>query len=93
MVMPFSLGDNGEGQVGAHVRLNVPKFAILGEAMTEMGQKSSFLLGCHLGLKIGGWGMASMRERPPFLIENGLQCHTDTEHPASLCPQRLGCRL
>lgn len=60
--MPFSLGDNGEGQVSAHPRLNVPKFAILGEAMAEMGQKNSFLLGCHLGVKNRGWGMASMRE-------------------------------
>ena len=56
-------GDNGEGQASIYPRLNVPKFAILGEAKTEMGQMRGFLLGCHLGLKKNrGRGMASLRE-------------------------------
>lgn len=49
--MSYSPGDKREDQASAHPRLNVPKFAILGETMTEMGQMSGFLLGCHLGLK------------------------------------------
>lgn len=42
MVLLDSAGDNGEGQASAHPRLNVPKFGILGEAMTEMEQMNGF---------------------------------------------------
>lgn len=54
-----------------------------------MGQMSGFLLGCHLGLKNRGWGIASVRDTT-FPQRSGLQCHTDTQHPAGLCPQGLG---
>lgn len=79
-------GDNGEGQASIYPRLNVPKFAILGEAKTEMGQMRGFLLGCHLGLKKKPRSRNGISERGHLFSERMVFSVTDTEHPASLCP-------
>lgn len=37
--------------------------------------------------EVGEW---HLRETPPSLRGSGLQCHTDTQRPASRCLQGLG---